>query len=165
MPTTYACPPHTHTHHIRTPATYAHPPLVMCWDGLKPEAEPGPARLSPAQPGPCCGLCAGLGRAPDFSGPKPGLRPGLSTHLYYILSSRPVARPDRPAARCVGIEHQFFCVLCRSCLVTGSHAARPYGPTLRPRCPPPSTEISLPKRLNRASLLPPPRTSPYDRAA
>src|SRR5882672_8873381 len=58
--------------------------LVMCWAGLKPEAEPGPAHLSPAQPGPCCGLCAGLGQAPDFSGPKPGLRPGLSTHLYYI---------------------------------------------------------------------------------
>src|SRR5467141_4178720 len=112
--------------------------IVMCWAGLKPEAEPGPARLSP--------------------GSGPGFQP---IYITYV-SSRRAARPDRPAARCVGIEHQFFFVLCRSCLVTGSHTARPYGPTLRPRCHLPSTEISLPKRLNRASLLPPPRTGPYD---
>jgi len=44
--------------------------VVMCWAGLKPEAEPCPACLSPAQPSPCCGLCVGLGQAPDFSSPK-----------------------------------------------------------------------------------------------
>src|SRR5882672_5575914 len=88
--------------------------LVMCWAGLKPEAEPGPARLSPARPG-----------------PKPGLRPGLSTHLYYICIV-PSCGTTRQAGR---LMRGFFFVLHRSCRVTGSHAARPYGPTLRARCP------------------------------
>src|SRR5882672_3507362 len=82
-------------------------------------------------------------------------------HMYPpVLWHDPTGRP--PDVWELNIS--FFFVLCRSCLVTSSHAARPYGPTLRPRCHPPSAESRLPKQLNHASLLPPPRTSPYDHA-
>jgi len=134
--------------------------LVMCWARFKPEAEPGLACLSPAQPGPCCGLCAGWAGLHISQAQSPGSGPGFQPIYITYVSSCHAAQPDRPATGCVGIEISFF---CRSCLVTSSHAARPYGPTCH-------TCATLALRLvyistNHASLLPLWRTGTYDCAA
>src|SRR5882672_7569579 len=121
----------------------------MCWAGLKPEAEPGPAR-------PMLWALCGLGLGSRFLRPEARAQ-AWAFNPFILHMYPPVVRHDPTGwpPDAWELKSVFF---CRLCLVTGSHTARPYGPTRH-------AHTTLALRLvyiSDLTVLPLQRTGPYD---